>query len=122
MKSAAKQFVVQEHSRDGNVHWDLMLESGNILRTWRLDTPPGNIGDEPVTATKIFDHDLKFLTYEGPVNKGLGSVHIVDKGTLEILEENEKIIRLQFKGKILSDNFMLERTESEQWKLFKLTQ
>jgi hypothetical protein len=119
VKSAARKFVVQEHTRCGNVHWDLMLESGNILQTWRLNTHPERIGNEPINASKIFDHDLKFLTYEGPVNKGLGSVSIVDIGTFEMLEKSEKISRLHFQGNILSGNFILEYIAGESWRFSK---
>jgi hypothetical protein len=119
VKSVGKKFVIQEHARGGQTHWDLMLESGGILKTWRLDTSPDHIAEEPVIATKISNHDLKFLTYEGPVNKGLGCVSIVDEGTYEILNESEKKIRLRFQGKILSNEFVLESCKQDQWQFSK---
>jgi len=32
------RFVILEHDRDG-IHWDLMLERGEVLRTWAIDAP-----------------------------------------------------------------------------------
>jgi hypothetical protein len=64
-----KKFVIQKHSRGDDVHWDLMLEAGDVLETYRLAVPPEKITGKPVEAVKIFDHPLKFLTYEGSVNK-----------------------------------------------------
>jgi hypothetical protein len=119
VNSEAKKFVVHEHTRNSETHWDLMLESGNALKTWRIDAPPGCIGKEPTPAEKIFDHDVKFLTYQGPVNNGLGSVCIIDEGTFEILDETQKKIRLHLRGKILYGTFALEHIAQEQWRFFK---
>jgi hypothetical protein len=114
-----KRFVVQQHTREGSVHWDLMLESGNILKTWRLDASPEHIGSEPIAAEKIFDHDLKFLTYQGVINKGLGRICIIDEGIFQTLDETEKTIRLHLQGKLLSGNFALERIAQDQWQFVR---
>jgi hypothetical protein len=117
MRSAEKKFVIGRHTSGGDVHWDLMFESGNVLKTWRLNIPPENIGDEPSNAEKIFDHDLKFLTYQGPVQKGRGEFCIADEGTVEIIEENPKHIRLRFNGRILIGEFNLDHIENNMWRL-----
>ena len=72
MPDGYKKFVIQEHTTADSAHWDLMLESGDILQTWRLSKNPDEIVNQSAEAVKIFDHPLKFLTYEGPVNKGKG--------------------------------------------------
>jgi bifunctional non-homologous end joining protein LigD len=113
-----KNFVIQEHTGGDKVHWDFMLEYGSVLKTWRLDTAPESITARPVAAAKIFDHDLKFLHYEGPVNKGQGRVRIADKGTFEILEESEKKLCLGLHGKILFGKFSLEHIDGDQWQFF----
>lgn len=81
METAAKQFVISEHTTKNGVHWDLMLEMHDYLWTWRLNVPPEKITDTPVSAEPIFDHSPRFLTYEGPVQNGTGRVKIADKGT-----------------------------------------
>ena len=62
-----------------------MLETESHLSTWRINTPPEELKTTPAKAEKIFDHDLKFLTYQGPVNKGKGKVTTADKGTYSII-------------------------------------
>jgi hypothetical protein len=88
-KSAIKQhmlhkqnkFVIQEHTENDNVHWDLMLQVGCVLQTYRLDKAPKEIIHSPAKANLISDHPFKFLTYEGPVNRGKGNVHLIESGT-----------------------------------------
>jgi len=97
-----KRFVIQRHTRqDEPAHWDLMLESEGILETYRIGKPPEEWGKEPVEAVKIFDHPLKFLTYEGIVNKGKGTIAIADKGMCEVLSQNENQLKIRFSGTIL---------------------
>ena len=125
----AKKFVVQRHERQkeplrppittfegrqaqgGATHWDLMLEpasagkAGDFLETYRIGKPPEQWGSEPIEAVRIFDHPLKFLTYEGSVNQGKGSVKIADRGTYRVLSQNEKQMILEISGVILKGEF-----------------
>jgi bifunctional non-homologous end joining protein LigD len=97
-----KRYVIQRHTReDEPAHWDLMLESAGVLETYRINKPPEEWGKDPIEAAKIFDHPLKFLTYEGSVNKGKGMVAIADKGTYEDLSQNENQLKIRFSGTIL---------------------
>ncbi|MBL8849859.1 MAG: hypothetical protein JNG89_09250 [Planctomycetaceae bacterium] len=63
-------------------HWDLMLESGDTLATWRLlDKPaPGRT----CRAEQLPDHRVAYLDYEGPVSGGRGVVARWDHGVYEI--------------------------------------
>lgn len=79
-----KQFVIQQHTTPDGVHWDLLLEMDDCLWTWRLNTPPAEIKNQPIGAERIHDHPLRFLTYEGPVQNNTGRVTIADKGTYTI--------------------------------------
>jgi len=98
------KFVIHKHTREGQVHWDLMIEWGDKLKTWRLDNPPEKLSSQKTKATPIFDHDKKFLTYQGSVNNGKGTVEIIDEGicTIETTVEN---IQINFVGKILRGNY-----------------
>lgn len=98
--------MIQRHERrDEPAHWDLMLESGDILETYRVNKPPEEWRKDPIEAVKIFDHPLKFLTYEGGVNEGRGSVAIADSGTYGVLSKNEKCLTLDFAGEVLKGAF-----------------
>lgn len=96
------------------MHWDLMLEVCGVLQTYRLEMPPEKLPHQANTATKIFDHPLKFLTYEGSVNAGKGSVEIVEAGTYR-LNECEDRQELQLNGKILKGKFTLTHIEGDRW-------
>ncbi len=115
MSTEPRKFVIQEHATADSAHWDLMLESGNTLLTWRLDKNPAEI-NSPSEALKIFDHPLKFLTYEGPVNKGKGQVQIADAGTYEVIHENDERIELDLHGQILKGKFTLTHIEEDKWR------
>ena len=116
-RETKKRFVVQEHIRSGDTHWDLMLESGERLQTWRLDLAPEQIVERPAGATRIFDHPPRFLTYEGPVQNGTGRVRIVDTGTYHSPNETADRIELTLAGRILNGPFVLERAGKAQWRL-----
>ena len=75
------RFVVQEHETPKGIHWDLMLEQGDILMTFRLEETPQEANRHPIQAVKIFDHPLRFLSYEGPVQQGTGRVRIIDRSS-----------------------------------------
>lgn len=113
-----KRFVIQRHEREQEQpHWDLMLETGEVLETYRVGIPPDEWGNKAIEATRIFDHSLKFLSYEGIVNNGKGKVKIADAGTYEVIDktENKKLIR--FDGKVLKGEFELWQREGTRWEL-----
>ncbi len=109
----SSRFVVQEHTTLDGVHWDLMLEKGEVLTTFRLEQSPEAASTGTTRATKIFDHPLKFLTYEGPVQKGTGQVRIVERGTYEVPVEGEDVVALRLRGTILRGDFTLTRAKEK---------
>ena len=117
--SSKKQFVVHEHKTTSGVHWDLMLEHKGELWTWRVEIYPSQIGDRPITTERIFDHPLRFLTYEGPVQNATASVAIVDKGSLCFHQINDQTIIFGLKGQILDGFFTLRLTKAPFWTLLK---
>jgi hypothetical protein len=113
----SNRFVIQEHTTPDGVHWDLMLEKRDALITFRLDQPPETALDRVLRAVQICDHPLRFLTYEGPVQKGTGKVRIVERGTCRLVEETEDIVRVNLHGEILCGGFTLTRMEGTSWQL-----
>ena len=112
----SSRFVVQEHTTPDGVHWDLMLEKGGILTTFRLEQPPETASTGTVQATRTFDHPLRFLTYEGPVQKGTGRVRIVEHGTCDLSEEANALV-LELRGEVLRGSFTLTPVERTSWQL-----
>src|SRR5438270_13660234 len=78
-----RRFVVLEHKWNG-MHWDFMIEDDGRLRTWAIDAPP--VTGKELPARALHDHRLDYLTYEGPVSGGRGSVRRVDGGAFHGLE------------------------------------
>ncbi|MHC4720670.1 MAG: DNA polymerase ligase N-terminal domain-containing protein [Planctomycetota bacterium] len=115
MKTNDRNFVIQKHSKADDVHWDLMLEAGQVLETYRLALPPEQLLKQTTAAVKISDHSLKFLTYQGTVNKGAGTVEIAETGTYQILSENAGRRQLQLNGSILKGKFTLTHIDAENW-------
>jgi bifunctional non-homologous end joining protein LigD len=114
----SKKFVVQRHERQNEpTHWDLMLERNSLLETYRLTLPPEKWGKEAIETVKIFDHPLKFLSYEGSVNEGKGRVKIADYGTYRLIEKDENQKQISFAGKLLMGEFQLCLIEEDRWEL-----
>lgn len=89
------RFVVLEHRWKGT-HWDFMLESGGVLRTWALQASPES--DGPILAKPLADHRLRYLDYEGPIDGDRGSVVAWDRGTYEVLAEKPLKLVLRLAG------------------------
>jgi hypothetical protein len=94
------QFVLLEHDHP-MLHWDFMLESGDVLLTWRLDRIPGSATENASDAVEIAAqalpvHRKDYLDYEGPVSGDRGSVIRIDHGSYELLASSasELIVRL----------------------------
>ena len=102
------RFVIHKHTRGEDIHWDLMIESGDVLKTWRLDNPPEKLASGKTKATPIQDHDKKFLTYQGPVNNGTGTAEIVDEGMCTMESHNGTILKVVFVGKVLKKEIIFE--------------
>jgi bifunctional non-homologous end joining protein LigD len=109
------RFVIQEHTTPEGVHWDLMIEKGGVLITFRLSQSPENARNRAIEAVRIFDHPLRFLTYEGPVQKETGKVRIVERGSCRLLDENEDCMTLDLQGVLLQGSFTLTRLEDARW-------
>lgn len=117
MERKDKKFVIQQHAQGPHIHWDLMLETEGVLQTYRLDRSPQQLADNPAAgAVRISNHPLKFLTYEGLVNKGLGEVSIADSGAYKMTRQLDDRIDLALAGKILKGQFTLTHIEADNWK------
>jgi len=104
-------FVIILHIACGPEHYDLMLEAGEALATWRLerdclDLRPG----EALAARKLPDHRRAYLSHQGPVSGGRGRVTLVHAGTYETLDHrpDRLVVRLDSPG--ASAIFELART------------
>jgi hypothetical protein len=109
------RFVVLTHDHPF-LHWDLMLEEGDTLRTWRLPKPPDEQGALDVEA--LGGHRLAYLDYEGPVSGGRGTVERWDAGTYELIESAEDRLLVRLVGTKVQGTASLERQSSSSAWIF----
>jgi hypothetical protein len=89
------RFVLLEHNWNG-VHWDFMLEAGEVLRTWAIDAPIVSGRDLPARA--LGDHRMIYLDYEGPIAGDRGHVRRIDAGTFRALVWLKDHVRVEVSG------------------------
>lgn len=97
------EFVILRHSHQNlPTHFDLMFEQteqSQTLATFSFTIEPDILMKKGGSCRKIFDHQRRFLIYQGQVNDRLGWVKRVAEGQVEIIDNNP------FKLKFISDNF-----------------
>lgn len=108
------RFVILEHDHP-SLHWDFMLEVGDVLRTWRLAEPPSP--GVVVAAEPSFDHRPFYLDYEGPVSGNRGNVKRWDAGTYRLERETPERLLLHLEGEKVLGPVVLERDEgANRWR------
>ena len=106
------RFVILEHDHPV-LHWDLMLEAGGVLQTWRLAEMPA-LGKE-IEAMALGDHRILYLDYEGPVSGDRGTVKRWDAGTFEVTA-SEDGRELLLDGGRVRGCVRLEQIEGDTWR------
>ena len=91
------RFVVLRHDPPPSgarpLHWDFMLESGGVLRTWALDRPPDDDAAGERFAEALADHRIAYLEFEGDISGGRGRVARWDHGDYDIVNwETDRIV------------------------------
>ena len=91
-----------------------MLQHGDALATWQLLSEPVDRTSLPISARKIADHRVEYLTYQGPISRNRGTVTRVDSGTVvfESFDADRAVIRLS--GERLKGRFTLTQS-GEEW-------
>lgn len=115
-------FVIHEHDAT-RLHWDLRLQIGGVLRSWAVPKePPVDIGVKRL-AIQVEDHPLEYGNFEGVIPEGTygaGTVKIFDKGEFKLIEENEKGLTFELKGKKMIGKYSLIKFKGDkQWLFFK---
>jgi hypothetical protein len=106
------RFVILEHDQP-TLHWDFMLEAGDVLRTWRLTAPPA-VGQQ-IAAEPSFAHRPLYLDYEGPISGGRGFVKRWDAGTFrwEADERDRVVVRVD--GQKIRGSVSLTKASAGAW-------
>jgi len=78
--SSRYRFVILQHNHPVP-HCDLMMQHGDVLKTWRL---PAELSTGCwLPSESLPDHRLHYLDYEGPVSNNRGRVSRLTSGTFE---------------------------------------
>lgn len=99
------RFTISHHtgSKDGD-HYDLMLEHGEGLRTWRLVNTAFQVFQ---VARQIKDHRKSYLDFEGEVSGDRGRVKIWDTGTYTVDEWKDDRIQVALVGRSLKTRLIM---------------
>jgi len=103
--------VILEHASPRGLHWDLMLQTGEVLATWALAEPPRP--GATIAAEALPDHRPFYLDYEGPISGGRGAVTRWDQGTYEFEVRDPDKISVLLQGEKLTGRATLERSTDD---------
>lgn len=114
-----RRFVVLQHTDGDGVHFDLMIDQGQALATWKFNRPPESADEHPLAGSRIGDHRRVYLNYEGPISGNRGSVARYDEGDVELRGARDDVWRAAFRGRRLAGDFVLERVApgDQSWSL-----
>jgi hypothetical protein len=116
------RYVILRHQGSSTykpgVHWDLLLEHGNVLRSWALSEIP-TVGIS-IDAESLPDHRLLYLDFEGPLSGDRGTVTAWDRGEYRLLHEAADEFQIHLAGEKLRGRVNLFRaaTGDQRWRFF----
>lgn len=103
------KFVLHRHITD-NEHYDLMIDTGGILPTWRipLDSLGPLLRGDEIRCQKIHGHRRDYLDTSQPISCSAGRVELTDSGPCAIINSKDDDYTLQINGSVLSGIFIIE--------------
>jgi hypothetical protein len=110
------RFAILSHDHP-TPHWDLFLEAGPVLRSWRLLAPLA-VGTA-VPAEPAPDHRLLYIDYEGPVSGDRGSVTRVDAGAFAWEADTSHRLAVRLTGQRFTGRLVLQRAGEAWWCAFE---
>ena len=111
--------VILYHETPGDAavdsHLDFMLQANDELLTWRWDTIP--LDNQVFVASRLANHRIEYLTFEGKLSGNRGTVTRIDQGTfeptIEISQQQFSIFiqTTKFQGELVAKALSEERWE-----------
>ena len=100
-------FTILQHNTTGDeYHWDFLYEQADACLTFSVPKEAVNGKEIRCVATRLPDHRLAYLEYEGPVSGNRGVVRRIDSGKYEI-DGNT----IRFQGNIWHGTINLDTNE-----------
>ena len=111
------RFAILIHDSPRGLHYDFLLEAGEVLKTWALPKIP-EPGKE-IECEALPDHRLVYLDYEGPVPGNRGTVTRWDAGTYSVEIWMNELILVGLCGEKLAGKIELRLVpgQSGRWRL-----
>ena len=97
-------------------HWDLFMEAGAALRSWRLLAPLA--AELPAPAELAAEHRRAYLEYEGPVSGGRGSGSRWDAGEFGGEADTPDRLLVRLTGQRFIWRLALQRVGEAWWCTF----
>jgi len=114
-------FVVHRHQAR-QLHFDLRLEMGGVLKSWAVPKGPPPAPGARRLAIAVEDHLLDYGAFEGVIPEGMygaGTVDIWDRGQYQLLEEKPDRLVFRLEGSKLQGEYILLHTGGDQWLFFQ---
>jgi hypothetical protein len=113
------KFIIFYHYKIEEPHYDLMIESEDLLDSWRI--PEMNLesllNGEVIEITSIHSHNKKYLDYEGELSSEKGSVEIYDKGATTYTNFDSPEFEVLIFGSILTGRLLFSKIEDNRFNL-----
>jgi hypothetical protein len=113
------RFVVLRHEFPPGharaLHWDLLFESGAVLRAWALSAEP--LSRPEILAEQLADHRAVYLDYEGPVSGDRGSVTRWDAGEYRLESDTPGALICAIEGRRLHGKLSLREGADHFWRV-----
>ena len=114
-----RRFVVLLHRQKAAHHFDLMIDAGQKLATWKMADPPETARDAPQRCLRLPDHRRRYLDYEGPISQNRGEVTRHDAGDCVVHAQSKTCWEVTFHGHRLIGRVHIEAADQsgETWLL-----
>ena len=116
------RFVVIKHTMPVDSerpdHFDIMFEHDGVLLTWESSSLISNRFDGK--CTRLCDHRLHYLDFEGAVSGNRGEVKRVDSGTYHAIENilpDTNCYRLHISSDQMDTEVCLQQIEEQKWQI-----
>ena len=94
--------ILRHELADGAWHYDWLIARSDtpggledrVLLGFRMESRPDR-GSAELAAMRMADHRVAYLTFEGPLSGGRGSVRRIAEGRARILEEGEGRLEIE---------------------------
>ncbi len=93
MAEAADKAAFEQFPKGQDVHFDLMLETEEGLRTWAMGLLP--TAGKRCGAIELPLHRAAYLTHEGPVSQGRGTVKRVMQGSYRFVTPDQVSLEMK---------------------------